>query len=130
MGRRREAPDRQPRARPGHPRGCGGRVLSSGLFAIALAGLLAGDAGAGGAKAAPPPLVAAPAAAPGRNAERTGPIDLKDAGDGSGDLVYEGSGFTARIAPDGSVRFKDKRVSDFSAFPLLPRNVSLGVPSL
>ena len=105
--------------------------MSSGLFAIAFSGLLAGDAGGGGATAAPPALVPAPAPGPGRNAERIEPIDLKDASDGSGDLVHEASGFTARITPDGSVRFKDKRVSNFTLFPWLAWGApSPGVPSL
>jgi hypothetical protein len=87
--------------------------LGSGFFfAIALSGLFAADAGAGGA-------------------ERTDRIDLKDAKDGSGDLLYEESGFTARIAPDGSVRFKDKRVSEFTLLPWLAKSgPSMGVPSL
>src|SRR4029077_1322746 len=57
-------------------------------------------------------------------------IDLKDAKDGSGDLVYEETTFTARIAPDGSVSFKDRRVSNPSLLPFLPMRTQFGVPSL
>jgi hypothetical protein len=95
----------------------------------ALAGLLAAEAGAD-TQAVPqaPPLIQPPAP------ERVGEpqrIDLKDAKDGTGDLLYETSGFTARIAPDGSVAFKDKRVSGLSQLPFLPmRDAPMAVPSL
>ena len=57
-------------------------------------------------------------------------IELKDAKDGTGDLLYETSGFTARIAPDGSVAFKDKRVSGLTQLPWLPMQAPMAVPSL
>src|SRR4051794_6787496 len=57
-------------------------------------------------------------------------IQLRDANDGSGDLVYDGTGFTARVAPDGSVRFADKRVSDGTPLGFLPMRVDMPVPSL
>jgi len=95
----------------------------------ALAGLLAAEAG-GDTQAVPqaPPLIQPPA--PQRVGEPQR-IDLKDAKDGTGDLLYETSGFTARIAPDGSVAFKDKRVSGLSQFPWFPmRDAPMAVPSL
>jgi hypothetical protein len=95
----------------------------------ALAGLLAAEAGAD-TQAGPqaPPLIQPPA--PQRVGEPQR-IDLKDAKDGTGDLVYETSGFTARISPDGSVSFKDKRVSGLSQFPWFPmRDAPMAVPSL
>jgi len=58
---------------------------------------------------------------------------LRDAKDGTGELVYEEPGFTARVAKDGSVRFVDKHVTELRLFPLpfVPkRNIHLGVPSL
>ena len=68
-----------------------------------LAGLLAAEAGADTqAPAQAPPLIQPPA--PQRVGEPQR-IELKDAKDGTGDLLYETSGFTARIAPDGSVAF-------------------------
>jgi hypothetical protein len=96
---------------------------------IALAGLMAADAGAETAAGgpAPPPLIQPPA--PARVAEMQR-IELKDAKDGSGDLLYETSGFTARIAPDGSVSFTDKRVSGLMPFAYLPMNAQMAVPSL
>jgi hypothetical protein len=38
----------------------------------------------------------------------------------NGDLVHEARGFTARIAPDGSVSFRDRHLT-LSLLPLLPR---------
>src|SRR6185503_8518799 len=54
---------------------------------------------------------------------------LRPAKDRSGDLVYEGHAFTARVAPDGSVAFSD-RPSIQLRWPFTPRRVNLGVPSL
>lgn len=58
---------------------------------------------------------------------------LREAKDGTGELVYEESGFTARVAKDGSVRFVEKHVTELRLFPFsfLPKkNIYLGVPSL
>jgi hypothetical protein len=57
---------------------------------------------------------------------------LRDAKDGTGELVYEETGFTARIARDGSVQFKPKRVSEINLLPILPKRkgIHFGVPSL
>jgi hypothetical protein len=77
---------------------------------------------------APPSLLAPvgpPQAAP---VER---YDLRPAKDGSGDLVYESKPFTARVAPDGTVSFKDHRVSDFTwRPPWLPVPVHNGITSV
>ena len=96
----------------------------SGWFAVALPVLLAADAEA---KAPPvPPAEAGAAPAPGRPCFARPPtgatrnvrrIDLEPAKDGSGDLLYEATSFSARIAPDGTVTFKDKRITDFSCSP-------------
>jgi hypothetical protein len=101
----------------------------------ALAGLLAAEAGADAQAVTPTPqLIQPPASQRLGEPQRIGEpprIDLKDAKDGTGDLVYETSGFTARIAPDGSVAFKDKRVSGLSQLPWLPmRDAPTAVPSL
>jgi hypothetical protein len=68
------------------------------------------DAGvpAAPARAAVPSLIAPPrkSAPP---ADR--PYELRRAKDGSGDLVYDAPGFTARIARDGTPRFVDKHFS-------------------
>jgi hypothetical protein len=100
-------------------------------FAVALPVLLAADAGGRVAQGPPasPPLLA-PQPPPQRTAEKAERVELKEARDGSGDLLYEASGFTARVAPDGSVTFKDKRVSDYSVLPFLPMKTQFGVPSL
>jgi hypothetical protein len=104
-------------------------------FAIVLPVLLAADAGGAAtlAQAAPaspssPPLLA-PVPPPRRTAE-TSRFNLKESTDGSGDLLYDGTGFTARVAPDGSVRFADQRATGLSALPWLPMQAQMGVPSL
>jgi len=56
--------------------------------------------------------------------------ELRPAKDGSGDLLCDRPGFLARVARDGTVKFTDKRVSDFKFLPLLPKAVRLNVPSL
>jgi hypothetical protein len=92
---------------------------------VALAAVLAADEGA---EAAPtPPLIQPPSP---RIGETQPQLELKDAGDGSGDLVHEASGFTARIAQDGSVSFSDKPVSDLQPFGFVPMQAQMGVPSL
>lgn len=57
-------------------------------------------------------------------------VDLQDAKDGSGDLLYQGSGFSARVAPDGSVTFSDKNVTGMSPIPWFPMKARMPVPSL
>jgi hypothetical protein len=119
--------------------------LIAGLFAVALPVLLAADAGGGAVPAAPATVPAAPASngadtsspnllapvpPPPQRTVETERVELKDAKDGTGDLVYEASGFTARIAPDGSVRFTEKRATGLSALPWLPMGAQMGVPSL
>jgi hypothetical protein len=57
--------------------------------------------------------------------------DLRPAGDGSGDLLYEEVGFSARVAPDGAVKFADKHVRMLKLFePFLPKAGPRNVPSL
>jgi hypothetical protein len=77
----------------------------------------------------PPPSLLAPAPPPqAAPAER---YDLRPAKDGSGDLLYESKPFTARVAPDGTVSFKDHKVSDFTwRPPWLPVPVHNGIPSV
>src|SRR5262245_45888550 len=98
---------------------------------VVFSALLAADPGAdtGSAPAPTPPLTQPPSSMPERTAE-TQPIYLKDAKDGTGDLVYEGNGFSARIAADGSVTFKDKQTRDVSALGFLPMQTRMPVPSL
>lgn len=56
---------------------------------------------------------------------------LREAKDGTGELLYEERTFTARVARDGTVRFQTKRETELRLFPFLPkRNIHLGVPSL
>ena len=105
-------------------------------FAAVLPVLLAQDAG-GQAAPAPDapgpstsPALLEPVPRPNVEPDRTERIQLKDATDGSGDLVYEGRGFTARVAPDGSVRFADKRTTDKTPIPWWPMKTMMPVPSL
>ena len=103
-------------------------------FAIALPVLLAAEAGGPAVPTAPaatsPPLLSPVPAPPRAGPEQTGQIDLKESKDGTGDLVYDGAGFTARVAPDGSVTFTDNRATGLSAMPWLPMQAQMGVPSL
>jgi len=104
--------------------------LLLGLVAVALPVLLAADASGAPQqddRSSPPLLAPQPRQA---GPEGTRRIDLKDAKDGSGDLVYEETTFTARIAPDGSVSFKDRRVSNPSLVPFVPMRTQFAVPSL
>jgi hypothetical protein len=55
---------------------------------------------------------------------------LGEAKDGSGDLLYDASGFSARIAPDGFVTFHDKHLSLLSLLPFLPIAGPRNIPSL
>lgn len=80
---------------------------------------------------APKPL--APAPAPSSAEPAAPPLEdyrLQRAKDGSGDLLYDATAFSARIARDGSVRFKDKGVSVLSLIPFLPGPPPPGVPTL
>ena len=95
----------------------------------ANAGVLAADTGAAPARApaAEPALIPQPVD---RFADRGEKINLREAKDGSGDLVYEATGFTARIAADGSVTFSEKRVTNLTPAPWWPSRAPLAVPSL
>lgn len=103
--------------------------MLSGWFAVALPVLLA-DAGTGGAQQddRPSPPLLSPQ--PRRQATAERPVELKETKDGTGDLLYEATRFTARVAPDGTVSFKDKTISDFSVLPFLPMRTQFAVPSL
>jgi hypothetical protein len=92
---------------------------------------LVADAGTTGPPAAPVPprsLLSLPTSA------KPAPPDeyrLRRASDGSDDLIYEASGFVARIARDGAVRFRDRHVTNLSLLPFLPKpGMRPGVPSL
>ncbi len=76
----------------------------------------------------PAPSLLAPVAPP--PPEPTNEIALQPAEDGSGDLLYDGRGFRARIARDGGVRFDDEQVTGLTPLPWLPAPVTFGVPSL
>jgi hypothetical protein len=59
--------------------------------------------------------------------------ELHRAKDGTGDLLYEGPGFKARIARDGTARFIDKRftlLAPWSFLPFAPMPAPRGAPSL
>ena len=77
-------------------------------------------------KSAPRLLAPLPPPRPERGEEYV----LNPAGDGSGDLIYDGSRFRARVAADGSVTFDDKRVTALSGLGWLPAPAQFGVPSL
>lgn len=58
--------------------------------------------------------------------------ELRRTKDGTGDLIYDATGFTARVARDGSVTFRDKHLTvSLALLPYLGRQaVPSGVPSL
>ncbi len=58
--------------------------------------------------------------------------ELRRAKDGTADLIYDATGFTARVARDGSVTFRDKHLTvSLALLPHLGRQaVPSGVPSL
>lgn len=110
-------------------------------FAIALSALLAADAGAddvgagGGNRvehsALPQPRSLLSPIGPHRIVpEGIDLDDLKEAKDGSGDRLYQGNGFSARVAADGSVSFSDKNLTGLSPIPFWPMDARMGVPSL
>ena len=55
---------------------------------------------------------------------------LTRARDGSGDLTYEASGFTSRIARDGGVTFQNRHTSALQFIPIKPGPGLTGVPTL
>ena len=83
----------------------------------------------GGAPPTGSPVVAPPASLPSPSPS-SGDYRLQRAKDGSGDLLYDATAFTARIARDGSVRFTDKGVTVLSLIPFLPGPPPAGVPTL
>jgi hypothetical protein len=97
------------------------------LLAAVVGALIAADGGAPAPAAKSAPSLLAPR--PALNREVREAYVLQPAKDRSGDLVYEGPRFTARVARDGSVTFGDRKIADFK-WSLWPRRVTLNVPSL
>jgi hypothetical protein len=101
------------------------------LFALTVAAGV--DAGAASAeRPSPRPLqLALPA---GRDPDvPSADYELRRVEDGTGDLIYEAPGFTARVARDGSVTFRDKHLTlSLALLPHLGRQAvpTGGVPSL
>ncbi len=100
----------------------------TGLVLVVLAsfGAVVGAATDAGVSTAPndtsapttAPLLGPLSSKPGGMSRPLDEYRLRRADDGSGDLVYEGEGFTARVARDGSVRFRDRHLA-FTVLPLL-----------
>jgi hypothetical protein len=105
--------------------------IALGGLALTLAPRVRAETGGGsdgGAAAPPRSLLSLPAA---RQAPPPDEYRLQRATDGSGDLVYEASGFYARVARDGTVRFRDRHVTNLKLLPFLPvAGARPGVPSL
>ncbi|HEV3030355.1 MAG TPA: hypothetical protein VG319_01875 [Polyangia bacterium] len=94
-------------------------------LAVTLALVLAAAAdGGASSSAAPapsmPPSLLLPVAPPSRTAPADRSYELHRAKDGTGELIYEGPGFTARIARDGTTRFRDKRLTLLRPWSFLP----------
>jgi len=98
-------------------------------FAVVLQAALAAQAGTDLDRAQPPPAPSLLAPI-GPHPVARPDIDLKDAKDGSGDLLYQGTGFSARVARDGTVTFSDKNVTGLSPVPWFPMKTRMPVPSL
>ena len=107
------------------------------LVQLTLAVVAATNVDAGSASADKPlplrlQLVPPPSASPRDPNDPPMDYELHRVKGGSGDLTYEAPGFTARIARDGSVIFRDRHLS--LAFALLPHPTRqptiTGVPSL
>ncbi|MEP6654835.1 MAG: hypothetical protein ABJA82_15840 [Myxococcales bacterium] len=75
-----------------------------------------GPAGSRGDSGPPPP--------------KAGEYPLRASTNGSGELIYEGQGFSAYVARDGSVRFKDKHLTLLTLLPFLPVSGPQNIPSL
>lgn len=73
------------------------------------------------------PSLLAPVQAP--PPEPVGEVVLRPADDGSGELIYDGRGFRARVAPDGGVKFDDKQITGLTPLPWSPEPVRYGVAS-
>lgn len=109
---------------------------------ILLAILVTAAGGASGGPIAPPsapdkpvrpasPLNLLAPIAGGTTPSKPDVYDLRPAGDGSGDLLYDATTFSARVARDGSVTFKDVRIRMLKLFePFLPKAGPRNVPSL
>jgi hypothetical protein len=74
-----------------------------------------------------------PSGSPQRGGDPAVDYELRRTKDGTGDLIYEASGFTARVARDGSVSFHDKHLSGLGLL-FIPKIRAapppIGVPSL
>jgi hypothetical protein len=109
---------------------------AAALLSLLLALVLSWDAGGKESDPHPkPPSVLAPSVlTPSAGVSRTVPrsedYPLRRAPDGSGDLVYDSKAFSARIARDGSVTFRDKGILDINLLSFLPQAAPSNVPSL
>jgi hypothetical protein len=106
----------------------GGAAILVGVAAFA-----AFDAGAPAPRPSAPSLLLSPSRDGGASSDRDRGYDLRPAKDGTGDLVYEGTAFTARIARDGTARFIDKGAQlskGWRLIPFIPLPLPGGTPSL
>jgi hypothetical protein len=103
-------------------------VLGSGWAAVLLATATAAASPATDGGAPQLSLLAPVGPGSGGGPQR---YDLRPAKDGTGDFLYEGRAFAARVAADGTVTFSDHHVRDVGYLPpWLPVPVNNGVPSL
>ncbi|HEX3696540.1 MAG TPA: hypothetical protein VH374_14250 [Polyangia bacterium] len=78
----------------------------------------------------PPSLLRPPTSTPTTREPTADQYRLERAKDSSGDLLYDASGFKARIARDGTVSFHDKHVSALHFVPIVPQSAPGNVPTL
>jgi hypothetical protein len=93
--------------------------MSAMVVTLALVLSAAADAGTPASGQSPTPWVPSLLAPPKKSTPADRSYELHRAKDGSGDLVYEAPGFTARIARDGAARFIDRHFRLIGPWSLL-----------
>ncbi|HEY2899516.1 MAG TPA: hypothetical protein VGL59_02990 [Polyangia bacterium] len=85
---------------------------------------------AAASSARPPSLLRPPTGTPVTGEPTADQYRLQRAKGSSGDLLYDASGFKARIARDGTVAFSDKHISGLRFIPIVPQSAPGNVPTL
>ncbi|HVR61095.1 MAG TPA: hypothetical protein VMU50_04305 [Polyangia bacterium] len=110
-------------------------TMTTWLLVVAIETAMADGGGAAAPPAAARPVSPALLRAPqsptaGSGEPSAEQYQLLRASDGSGELTYEASGFTARVARDGGVTFRDRHTSGLLFVPIKPGPPPAGVPTL
>lgn len=106
-------------------------TMTSWLMLVAMQTADGGGAPAAPARSSSPALLRAPQGPlTGAGEPSADQYQLVRAKDSSGDLLYEASGFSARIARDGGVTFRDRHTNGLLFVPIKPGPPLTGVPTL